>query len=137
MGPLVYELSERFHLLLFESEHGVEPILVVDQASSGSPRRLFLVRYVIGEGAGGESRRPVFKNELTGYDYEMKLTYPTQKERLKGLQSVMESYMYVPTEAVLSRVIVRNLSTGAERPMKAIISEGLVSRLVDLYEYAW
>jgi len=92
---------------------------------------------VIGEGAGGESKRPIFKNELTGYDYEMKLTYPTQERHLEELQSIMELYMYAPTEAKLSRIVVRNLSTGAERPVKAIISEELVSRLVNLYEYAW
>ena len=67
----------------------------------------------------------------------MKLTYSTQEKHLEELQSIIELYMYAPTEAMLSRIVVRNLSTRAERPVKAIISEELVSRLVNLYEYAW
>jgi len=70
-----------------------------------------------------ESKRPVFKNELTGYDYEMKLTYPTQRERLEKLQSIMESFMYAPTEATLWRVPVRNQSAGCRR--KAYQSDNL------------
>ena len=137
MARSAYEVSERFNSILFRPERGIEPLLIADQYSSGSTCRLFLVRYVIGEGAGGESKRPVFKNELTGYDHESKLTYPTQEKHLEELQSIIESHMYAPTEAKLSRIVVRNLSTGAERPVKAIISEELLSRLVNLYEYAW
>lgn len=111
---MVYDLSDHFYSILFQSEHGVEPILIADQVPSGLPRRFFLVRYVTGDGAGEESNRPVFKNELTGYDYAMKLIHPTQKEHLEELQSIMESYMYVSSGAVLSRIVVRHLSTGLE-----------------------
>ena len=92
--------------------HGVEPILIADQVPSGLPCRFFPVWYVIGEGASGESNRPVFMNELTGYDYESRLIHPTQKEHLEEVQSIMESYMHASGGAVLSG-------------------------LVDLYEYAW
>lgn len=135
MEPLVYQLSGRFHSLLFQEEQGVEPIVIANQP--GEPRRLFLVRYVLGEGGGGESKRPIFKNELTGYDYEMKLTYPTQMDRLERLQSTMESFMYAPTEAMLSKAVVRSQSDPAERPIKVIISEELVAKLIELYQYAW
>jgi hypothetical protein len=137
MVPSVCELSERFYSKLFQLEDRLEPILIADQDSSGSPRRLFVVRYVIVESAGEENARPIFKDELTGYDYEMKLTYPTQKRHLEELQSIMESRMYAPSEAALSKIVARNLSTGQERPVKAVISDGLVSKLLDLYEYAW
>lgn len=113
----------------------MEPIVIANQP--GEPRRLFLVRYVLGEGGGGESKRPIFKNELTGYDYEMKLTYPTQMDRLERLQSTMESFMYAPTEAMLSKAVVRSQSDPAERPIKVIISEELVAKLIELYQYAW
>ena len=81
MAPLVFELADNFYSALSKSESGVEPILIADRVSSASHGRLFLVRYILGEGAGGESRRPVFKNELTAYDYDMQLAYPTQKGR--------------------------------------------------------
>jgi hypothetical protein len=137
MEPPIIELSQQFYLVIFNSEQGAEPILVTDHAPSDPLQRLFLVRYTIGLGAGGESGRPIFKSELTGYDHEMKLTYPTQRERLEDLQSIMESFMYASTETILSRIKVRNLSTGNERQMKAIISEELFLRLVGLYGYAW
>lgn len=137
MGSQTYEVSDRFHTLLFQQEQGVEPILIADQEPVGEPHRLFLVRYVLGEGGGGESKRPIFKNELTGYDYEMKLTYLTQRDRLEKLQSIMESFMYAPTEATLSKASVRSQSAAAERSIKVIISKELVAKLVDLYEYAW
>jgi len=137
MEPQTYEVSDRFHTFLFEQEQGVEPILIADQEPVGEPHRLFLVRYVLGEGGGGESKRPIFKNELTGYDYEMKLTYSTQRDHLEKLQSAMESFMYAPKEATLSKAPVRNQSAAAERPIKVIISKELVAKLIDLYEYAW
>ncbi len=49
----------------------------------------------------------------------------------------MESYTCASSGAELSRILVRHLSTGLEEPVKAIISERLVSGLVDLYEYVW
>ena len=110
-GALVYCLSDHFHIL-FQSEQGVESILIADQVPSGLSCRFFPVRYVIGEGAGGESNRPVFMNELTGYDYSRKLPCLPQKELLEEVQSIMESYMHASSGAVLSGP-------------------------VDLYEYAW
>ena len=136
MEASVYELSNQFHTFLFRAERGVEPIMVTDQTPVKGPRRLFLVRYVLGEG-GGESKRPIFENELTGYDYELKMTYPTQKDHLDRLQPLMEAFMYASTQAMLSKGLIRNQSTAEERPIKVIISEELVAELVDLYEYAW
>jgi hypothetical protein len=98
---------------------------------------MFLVRYVVGEGGGGESRRPVFKNELTGYDCELKITYPTQKDHLEGLQSTMEGFMYAPLEATLSKASVRHQTLVSERSIKMIISEELVARRGEVYDYAW
>jgi uncharacterized protein YoaH (UPF0181 family) len=92
---------------------------------------------LVAEGAGGEGGRPIFKNELTGYDYEMKLTYSTQTENLDRLQTVMEAGMYASSAAFLTRALIRNLSTGQERYMKAIISGKLVSEIAVLYRYAW
>jgi hypothetical protein len=132
-----YEMLDRLFSTIFRSEEGVEPLLVADQVPSKSPRRLLLVRYLVAEGAGGEGGRPIFKNELTGYDYEMKLTYPTQTENLDRLQTVMEASMYASSAAFLTRALIRNLSTGQERYMKAVISEKLVSEIAVLYCYAW
>ncbi len=137
MNLPVYELSKQLYSTLSQQDRGVEAILIADQAVTATPRRLFLVRYVIGKGGGGESKRPIFKNELTGFDYDMKVTYATQTERLESLQQTMEAYMYAPLKAKLSKVIVRDLTSTEEIEMKAIISEELVSKLVDLYEYAW
>ena len=137
METAIYELSNQLHTFLFHEEQGVEPIIITDQTPVKGPRRLFLVRYVVGEGGGGESKRPIFKNELTGYDYEMKMIYPTQKDHLERLQPLMEAFMYASTQAMLSKGIIRNQSTTEERPIKVIISKELVAELVDLYEYAW
>jgi hypothetical protein len=49
----------------------------------------------------------------------------------------MELYMYAAVEATLSRIIARNPSTGSEKLVKAIISDEFVSKLANLYEYAW
>ena len=136
METSIYELSNQFHTFLFLEEQGVEPIMITDQTPVKGPLRLFLVRYVLG-GGGGESKRPIFKNELTGYDYEMKMIYPTQKDHLERLQPLMEAFMYASTQAMLSKGLIRNQSTAEERPIKVIVSEELVAELVDLYEYAW
>jgi len=135
MDPLVYRLSEAFHTLLSHDE-GVEPLLIADRDPRNFPRRLFLVRYVIGEGAGGESKRPIFKEELTGYDYEMELMYPTQSVHLDALQSLLEPSMYGSPQAQLSRATVESVSTHVQRPIKVIVSEALVTKLVDLYQFA-
>jgi len=133
----VYRLSDNFLRLLFTEEHGVEPLLIADRGPGNSPRRIFLVRYIIGEGGGGESKRPIFKDELTGYDYELNLTYPTQRVKLEALQSTLELSMYGSSEAQLSRATAENFSTKEQRPIKAVVSESVVARLVALYGYAW
>lgn len=100
-------------------------------------QRIFLVRYIIGEGGGGESKRLIFKDELTGYDYELNLTYPTQRVKLDALQSTLELSMYGSSEAQWSKATVENISTKEQRPIKAVVSESVVARLVALYGYAW
>ncbi len=137
MEPLVYRISENFHKHLFVDERGVEPLLIADHDPGNSPQRIFLVRYVIVEGAGAEGSRAVFKDELTGYDYEMKMLYPTQRAQLESLQSTLESWMYGSPETQLSRVMAESLSTKEQRPIKAMVSESLVADLVALYGYAW
>lgn len=47
-----YCVSARFFKLLFAEERGVEPLLIVDQNPDQNPQRMFLVRYVVGEGGG-------------------------------------------------------------------------------------
>jgi len=136
MEPLVYELPDTFYNLMLGHEEG-EPILVADRNSSNHPRRLFLVRYLRSELGSGETTRPIFRNELTGYDYEMRLTYPTQREHLDMLQSTMESYMYGSSETQLFSAVVQNMSTRARTSVRVIASERLFSMLVDLYEFAW
>jgi hypothetical protein len=137
MEPLVYRISENFHERLFVDERGVEPLLIADRDPANSPQRIFMVRYVIVEGAGAEGSRAVFKDELTGYDYEMKMLYPTQKVQLEALQSTLEPSMYGSPESQLSRVMAENTSTKEQRPIKAVVSETLVAKLVGLYGYAW
>jgi hypothetical protein len=137
MEPLVYRVSENFHKHLFVDERGVEPLLIADRDPANSPQRIFLVRYVIVEGAAAEGSRAVFKDELTGYDYEMKMLYPTQKVQLEALQSTLEPSMYGSPESQLSRVTAENASTKEQRPIKAVVSETLVAKLVGLYCYAW
>jgi hypothetical protein len=73
MKPLVYNISENFYKRLFVDERGLEPLLIAARANS--PQRIFLVRYVIVEGAGAEGSCAVFKDELMGHDYEMKVLY--------------------------------------------------------------
>jgi hypothetical protein len=137
MEPLVYRISENFHKRMFVDERGVEPLLITDRDPANSPQRIFLVRYVIVEGADAEGSRAVFKDELTGYDYEMKTLYPTQKGQLDALQSTLEPSMYGSPEARLSRVMTENISTKERRPIKVAVSETLVAKLVGLYTYAW
>lgn len=137
MGTAVFQVSDVFHRLLFTDERGVEPLLIADQYPREGAQRLFLVRYIVGEGGGGESKRPIFKDELTGYDYGTKETYHTQKIHLEALQSSLESSMYGSSDAQLSKVIVENISTGEQRPIKALVSESLVEKLVALYGFGW
>lgn len=137
MEPEVFHLSDPFHRLLFTDERGVEPLLIADHEPGKRPQRIFLVRYIVGEGGAGESKRPIFKDELTGYDCETQETYHTQKIRLEALQSTLESSMYGSSDAQLSKVIVENISTGEQRPIKALVSESLVEKLVALYGFGW
>jgi hypothetical protein len=131
-----YELSDIFHKIMFSRDEG-EPILISDRVPSDHPRRIFLVKYAASEGGSVENRRPIFRNELTGYDYDMRLTYPTQRKNLDRLQFIMESYMYGSTEAQLLRVVAENMSKRAQTSIRAIVSEALVSKLAELYEFAW
>ncbi len=133
----VFCVSEPFYKLLFVEERGVEPLLVTDRDPNQTPQRIFLVRYVVGEGGGGESKRPVFKDELTGYDYETKLLYPTQRVQLDALQSSLEGSMYGSIEAEVLRTQIENVVTKERRPVKVIVSEALIARLVGLYQFAW
>ncbi|MGA2789638.1 MAG: hypothetical protein ABSF00_02590 [Candidatus Bathyarchaeia archaeon] len=136
MEPLVYRISGTFHKCLFVDERGVESLLLADRDPGNYPQRIFLVRYVIVEGAGAEGSRAVFKDELTGYDYEMKMLYPTQRVHLEGLQSTLEPSMYGSPGAQLSRVMAENISTKEQRPIKVVVSETLVAKLGGLYAYA-
>jgi hypothetical protein len=92
---------------------------------------------VLSQSPGGESGRPIFRNELTAYDCETKTTYPTQKTHLEGLQTVMESVMYGQPESQQVRVLVQDESSESKAPIKVIVSETLFTQLVSLYDYAW
>jgi hypothetical protein len=137
MEPSVYRISEVFHKRMFVDELGAEPLLIADRDPANFPQRIFLVRYVILEGAGAEGSRPVFKDELTGYDYEMKMLYPTQKVQLEALQSTLEPSLYASPDSQLSRFLAENMSTREQRPIKVVVSETSVAKLVGLYGYAW
>jgi hypothetical protein len=56
---------------------------------------------------------------------------------LEALQSILELSMYGSSEAQLSMVTAENMSTKEQKPIKALVSETLVTKLVALYEYAW
>jgi len=119
--------------MLHSKREDGEPLLIVDQTSM--PKRIFLVRYYIG--GDGEFSRPLYKKELTGYDCEIGLLYPTQTTRLDTLQDLVESQTYGSSETVLSRIIIRDASTGENVTLKALISDALLEKLVGLYEFAW
>jgi len=110
-----------------------ESILIGDELSS-SPRRLFVVKYVLG--AAGENSRLIFKNELTGYDFEQQIVYPTQKTQLDQLQCALERFAYGSPETRLSRVEIEN-SKGQRATVKLIISHELVSEIIGMYQFAW
>jgi hypothetical protein len=92
---------------------------------------------VLSQSLGGESSCPIYRNELTAYDYETKTIYPTQKTRLEELQTIMESAMYGRPEGQQVRVLVQDESTGSKKPIKVLVSETLFTQLVSLYDYAW
>ncbi len=133
----VWSISDGFYRLLFAEERGVEPLLVADRSPDKSPQRIFLVRYVIGEGGGGESERPIFKDELTGYDYEAQLRYPSLRVQLDRLQSSLELSMYGSSEAEMVKTQIENAISKERRSIKVIVSEALVARLIGLYPFAW
>jgi len=93
-----------------------------------------LVKYVVG--AVGENARLIFKNELTGYDFEQQMTYPTQKMHLDKLQNVLESAIYGSDPTRMARFEIEN-SMNQRVTTKVIVSKELVSAIVDLYQFAW
>lgn len=131
-SQVVLEVSTKLASLV-HGESETEPLLIVDQAYM--PNRLFLVRYNI-EGSG-EFSRPLYKKELTGYDCELGLVYPTQIARLDALQDLMESQTYGSPNVVLSRITIRDAYTGENCTLKAVVSGALIEKLVGLYEFAW
>jgi hypothetical protein len=128
----VLDVSNKLHSILYTTNDDSEPLLIMDRIV---PSRLFLVRFYVG--GGGEFSRPLYKRELTGYDYESGLVYPTQTERLDTLQSLIESQTYGSSDTFLSRIAVRNSTTRETLTLKATISKILVEELVALYEFAW
>jgi hypothetical protein len=137
LESLVYSVSDKFYKLVSRRELGVEPLLVVDRSPANDLHRFFLVRYLIGEGRGGESKRLLMRNELTGYNYEVRRLYLTQHERLDGQQLVMEPYMYGSSGVTLARITLQDISTCERELAKAVLSEDLVTRLIGLYEFGW
>ena len=128
----VLEVSTKLATLV-HVENETEPLLIVDRAYM--PNRLFLVRYSIG--GSGEFSRPLYKKELTGYDCELGLLYPTQTAHLDRLQDLMESHTYGSSNVVLSRITIRDAYTGEFCTLKAVVSDALIEKLVGLYEFAW
>ena len=124
-----YVVSDSFYSLLANDDSN--PILIVDELSA--PQRMFLTKYVIG--AVGENVRLIFKNELTGYDYEQQITYPTQIEQLDYLQSLLESFAYGSFQT-LSNVEIGN-SRNQKIIIRVITSNDLVSAIIGLYKFAW
>lgn len=125
-----YVVSDLFYSLLANDDSKL--VLIVDDLTS--PRRVFLVKYVIG--AVGENARFIFRNELTGYDYEQQTTYPTQKAKLDHLQSLLESVAYGSHQTRLSHVDIEN-SSNQKIIIQVIISNELVSVMIDLHQFAW
>jgi len=130
-------VSERFLRRVFYSEQGVEPVIVSDALPEGGPMVMFLVRYIIGEGAGGEIRRPIFRNELVGYDYGAQLDYPVQDRGLENLQFLMEPYIYGTATGDRYLATIQSPAPNSSRSVKAIVSKQLVEELMRLYDYAW
>jgi len=125
-----YVLSDSFYSLLANDDS--KSVLIVDDLTS--PRRVFLVKYLLG--AVGENTRLILRNELTGYDYEQQVIYPTQKAELDQLQSLFESFVYGSLQGRLSHVDIEN-SGDQKLTVKVIMSNELVSAIIDLYQFAW
>ena len=124
-----YVVSDFFYTLLVNDDS--HPVLIVDELRA--PRRMFLAKYDVG--AVGEDARLMFKNELTGYDYEQQITYPTQKVQLDYLQSLLESFAYGLFQT-LSNVEIGN-SRNQKISIRVITSIDLVSAIIGLYQFAW
>lgn len=124
-----YTVSDSFYSLLANNDS--TPVLIVDNRTA--PRRTFLARYV--SAAVGEGARLMFKDELTGYDYEQQVTYPTQKSRLDYLQTLLESCAFGSLET-LSNVEIGNSKNQALN-VRVIASKDLVTALIGLYQFAW
>lgn len=137
MEIFVYALADAFFRLLFAEANGSEPILIVDRAASNDPQRIFLVQYTISGAGSGESSRPILKDELTGYEYGSRTIYPTQRVGLEALQATIEPSMYGSSRVQLVKANAENVLTREKRPIKAIVSETLVERLIGLYRFAW
>ena len=118
--------------MLYSENEETETLIILDQPM---PRRLFLVRYYVG--SAGEFSRQLYKRELTGYDCETGLLYPTQTTHLDMLQEIVESQTYGSSETLLSRFIITNSSTEGNLTLRAVISNDLIEKLVGLYEFAW
>jgi hypothetical protein len=132
MDRLRYAVSDSFYTQLFSQ--GSEPLLIVDGEPNGVPAKMFVVRYIVG--SAGEHGRPIFRNELTGYDYEQQIIYPKQNAELDGLQSTIEDHAYGSPKSRLARVKIGN-SKGETATVKVIISNELVSKIINVYQYAW
>ena len=124
-----YVVSDSFYSLLVSDDSN--PILIVDELCP--PRRMFLAKYTIG--AVGENARLMFKNELTGYDYEQQITYPTQKAQLHYLQRLLESFAFGSFQT-LSNIEIGN-SRNQNVTIRVITSNDLVSAIIGLYQFAW
>jgi hypothetical protein len=126
---LRYVVLDSFYSL--PMDHDSEPIIIVDGDSHSSPRRLFVVKYVLA--SADENSRLIFKNQPTGYDYEQQIIYPIQKSQLDHLQSVMETFAYGSANK-LARV---ENPKGEFATGRVIISNELVSEIIGTYHFAW
>lgn len=132
MESLRYIVSDSFYSQLFAK--GSEPLLIVDGENNQTPEKVFVVRYTLG--SAGEYSRPIFKNELVGYDYDQQIIYPKQSNKLDSLQSTIEALAYGSPKSKLARVKVEN-SKGETATVKVIISKELISKIINVYQYAW
>ncbi len=130
------EVSSRFFRLVRFFELGVHPLLICDAPPSVT-RRIFLVRYLIGEGFGGEASRPIFRSELTGYNYQSRRTHPTKETGLGNLQFILEAKSYGAETGTHRRITLVDSSTGDRFTVKAIISQEAVDELSTIYEYGF
>jgi hypothetical protein len=132
LEQLRYAVSDLFYAQLFNQDS--ELLLIVDGEADGVPEKMFVVRYILG--SAGEHSRPIFRNELTGYDYEQQIIYPKQNVDLEPLQSTIEALAYGSPKSRLVHVKIGN-SKGKTATVKVIISNELVSKIINVYQYAW